>query len=88
LFALLERLRLEGKESQCSGPLHGTSDLPLVAGAVAGHTAGDDLPSIRDGTVETLLVFVVYEPDLVQAELAYLFARSSRKSARHIIFLL
>jgi hypothetical protein len=58
----------ERQERDVPAPLDGNGDLPLVAGAVAGDAAGEDLAALGDEKLQGLEVLVVDERRLIDAE--------------------
>src|SRR5437870_8583245 len=67
---LLRVGRRKGQQGHGTRPLDRGRELPLVAGAVAGDPAGDDLPAFGEEVAEPAGVLVIDQHRLVGAEAA------------------
>ena len=61
-----------GEKSQMSGALDRNGQLPLMTGAGAGHSAGNDLSSLRKISPQAGNIFVIDGLNLIDAESANL----------------
>ena len=66
-----------GEKSQMSGALDRNGQLPLMTGAGAGHSAGNDFCSLAQVSSQAGNIFVVDILNAVNAELAYFFSALS-----------
>src|ERR1700737_2667893 len=70
----------ERNQGNLAGALEGDRQRPLVAGAGAGDTAGEDLAALGDEPAQARDLFVVDVLGLLNAEAAYLAVRPLRLS--------
>ena len=78
----------EGQQRDGTSALDGLAQLTLMLGAVAGHTAGQDLAALVDETTQTVDVLVVDVFDLIHTEGAHLTAGAAQPQVGYFVSVL